>query len=213
MNFTTFTTALSIMLVLDQAFALVLRMPVDYIHSRQLSIGQTPPQCRDVCSAISNAVDNCTNDTCLCTVSNAIALQDCMNCIYSVSPTEAVRESVENAFNQFEAAEPSTTNLASSVGVGGSSSSTTPPVVTITASFPTTETVYSTTSTHTPSTTVTVVVTHIVPPGTNPSSASSSISSANQSSSAVSSNTGFYRRASTSLIGAISLLSVFLICL
>ncbi|KDR71632.1 hypothetical protein GALMADRAFT_159441 [Galerina marginata CBS 339.88] len=61
-----------------------------------------PPSCTQACQVIATSLDTCDYGTCLCTEDGGRALENCMNCLYGMSPSQDIYNAAQGTLSEFE---------------------------------------------------------------------------------------------------------------
>ncbi|KIM43963.1 hypothetical protein M413DRAFT_443033 [Hebeloma cylindrosporum] len=79
--------------------------------SRAQILDAIPDECKGNCTVVVNALQTCLYGTCFCTDNNGIQLEDCMNCLYWISPILDVYTAAQGALTEFQQTCESALNL------------------------------------------------------------------------------------------------------
>ncbi|KAH9475062.1 hypothetical protein JR316_0012166 [Psilocybe cubensis] len=61
-----------------------------------------PPSCVQACQTTSSSFQTCEYGMCICTQDNADGLEDCVSCLYAVSPSQDIYDAAQGIFSNFE---------------------------------------------------------------------------------------------------------------
>ncbi|PPQ90364.1 hypothetical protein CVT25_007766 [Psilocybe cyanescens] len=61
-----------------------------------------PPSCTQACQITSSSFETCEYGICICTEDNASALEDCISCLYALTPTQDIYDAAQGIFAGFE---------------------------------------------------------------------------------------------------------------